>query len=79
MNRIKESQKNNAVVVSLLKPQVDPALYSVRQALGMMGGDDNQMGQGCFAGCNRSQLRHGELIKQPNLLYEATILGKIAE
>ena len=68
MNRIKESQKNIAMVVSLLKPQVDPALYSVRQGLGMMNGNDNQMGQGSFAGCNGSQLRHVELIKEPNLL-----------
>jgi len=66
------------MLVSLPKPQVDPAPYSVRQALGMMNGNDNQMGQGCFAGCNRSQLRHAKLVKEPNLLCESTLRGKIS-
>jgi hypothetical protein len=44
----------------------------------MMNGNDNQMGQGCFAGCNRSQLRHAKLVKEPNLLCESTLRGKIS-
>jgi hypothetical protein len=78
INRLKESQQNIATVVSMPQPQVDPALYALRQGLGMMNRNDNQMGQGCFAGCNGSQLRHAKLIKEPNLLCDVTVLAKIS-
>jgi hypothetical protein len=44
----------------------------------MMNGNENQMGQGCFAGGNGSQPRHAELIKEPNLLCDGAIPGKIS-
>jgi hypothetical protein len=44
----------------------------------MMNGNDNQMGQGSIAGSNGSQLRHAKLVKEPNHLYNITVLAKIS-
>ena len=54
MQRIKEGQKDSNMVAPLPEPQVNPALQAFRQSLGMVNGNDNQVGLGGFAGGNGS-------------------------
>ena len=54
MQRIKQGQKNTSLVAPLPEPQVNPAFHAFRQILGMVNGNDNQVGLGGFGGGNGS-------------------------
>ena len=61
----------------LAEPQVNPALHFVGQTLGLVDGNDDEVGRRGFLGGNLLQFAQAKGVEQPDMLNDLTLLAQI--